>query len=111
MNRRGFLTSILAAGVAPAIVRADSLMRIVPMDAAFFYLDPTVPPYPGPASMVKLYSVAGELLPELDLVGRQLKRSYLSFNKDGLFCVETKVETLPPGITAENINAYLQETE
>lgn len=28
MNRRGFLGSILALGVAPAIVRADSLMRI-----------------------------------------------------------------------------------
>lgn len=29
MDRRGFLGSILAACVAPAIVRADSLMRIV----------------------------------------------------------------------------------
>ncbi len=32
MNRRGFLGSILALGAAPAIVRADSLMRIVPLD-------------------------------------------------------------------------------
>lgn len=32
MNRRSFLGSILAAAVAPAIVRADSLMRIVPRD-------------------------------------------------------------------------------
>jgi hypothetical protein len=32
MNRRGFLSSILALGAAPAIVRADSLMRIVPHD-------------------------------------------------------------------------------
>lgn len=31
-TRRGFLGSILALGVAPAIVRADSLMRIVPRD-------------------------------------------------------------------------------
>lgn len=30
MDRRGFLGSILALGAAPAIVRADSLMRIVP---------------------------------------------------------------------------------
>jgi len=30
MNRRSFLSSILALGAAPAIVRADSLMRIVP---------------------------------------------------------------------------------
>lgn len=29
MNRRGFLGSILALAAAPAIVRADSLMRIV----------------------------------------------------------------------------------
>lgn len=32
MNRRGFLGSILALGAAPAIVRADSLMRLVPVD-------------------------------------------------------------------------------
>lgn len=32
MNRRGFLSGILALGAAPAIVRADSLMRIVPID-------------------------------------------------------------------------------
>ena len=32
MNRRGFIGSILALGVAPAIVRADSLMRVVPRD-------------------------------------------------------------------------------
>ncbi len=32
MNRRGFLTSILALGAAPAIVRADALMRVVPVD-------------------------------------------------------------------------------
>lgn len=30
MNRRGFIGAILAAGVAPAIVRTDSLMRIIP---------------------------------------------------------------------------------
>lgn len=29
MNRRGFLGSILAAAAAPAIVRAESLMRII----------------------------------------------------------------------------------
>ena len=32
INRRGFLSSILALGAAPAIVRADSLMRIVSRD-------------------------------------------------------------------------------
>ena len=33
MNRRGFLASILALGAAPAIVRADSLMKIIPRSA------------------------------------------------------------------------------
>src|SRR5690349_5897100 len=32
MNRRGFLGTILAACAAPAIVRADSLMRIIPVE-------------------------------------------------------------------------------
>jgi hypothetical protein len=32
MNRRGFLGSILALGAAPAIVRADSLMKMLPME-------------------------------------------------------------------------------
>ncbi len=31
MNRRGFLGAILALGAAPAIVRAESLMRIKPV--------------------------------------------------------------------------------
>jgi len=33
MNRRGFLGAILATACAPAIVRADALMRIVPREA------------------------------------------------------------------------------
>lgn len=37
MNRRSFISSILALGTAPAIVRADSLMRIVPMDTVVEY--------------------------------------------------------------------------
>ena len=32
MNRRGFLQTCLALAAAPAIVRADSLMRIVPRE-------------------------------------------------------------------------------
>lgn len=32
MNRRSFMNSILALSMAPAIVRADSLMRIIPKD-------------------------------------------------------------------------------
>ena len=36
MNRRSFLGSILALGAAPAIVRADALMRIVPRETGIF---------------------------------------------------------------------------
>jgi hypothetical protein len=40
MNRRGFIGSILAAAVAPAIVRADSLMRIVPRETTILLVGP-----------------------------------------------------------------------
>lgn len=51
MNRRGFLQSCLALAAAPAIVRADSLMRIVPRDAGIITFDGcdqwmAVPPVP-----------------------------------------------------------------
>lgn len=39
MNRRSFLATILTSAVAPAIVRADSLMRIVPRDALMLGVD------------------------------------------------------------------------
>lgn len=35
LTRRGFLKGILLAGIAPAIVRADSLMRIIPTETLF----------------------------------------------------------------------------
>ena len=40
MNRRGFLSSIILAAAAPAIVRAGSLMRVVPRDTAILQLAP-----------------------------------------------------------------------
>lgn len=44
MNRRGFLGAILAAAVAPAIVRADALMRIVPRETTVHHWDVTCEP-------------------------------------------------------------------
>jgi hypothetical protein len=38
-GRRGFLLQCLALAAAPAIVRADSLMRLVPRDALVMGLD------------------------------------------------------------------------
>lgn len=43
MTRRSFLGTILAAAVAPAIVRADSLMRIVPRETLFMDADLLLP--------------------------------------------------------------------
>lgn len=39
MNRRGFLGAILAAGCAPAIVRAESLMRVRQLDSGILIPD------------------------------------------------------------------------
>lgn len=49
MNRRGFLNGILATGMAPAIVRSESLMKIwVPSQEIIIdtggYLLPPIPP-------------------------------------------------------------------
>ncbi len=49
MNRRGFLGTILAAAVAPAIVRADSLMRVIPREASILFGDYDVEVVAGPA--------------------------------------------------------------
>lgn len=38
MDRRTFLGTMLAACAAPAIVRADSLMRIVPIKAPYYVM-------------------------------------------------------------------------
>lgn len=59
MNRRGFLGSILAACAAPAIVRADSLMRVVPTETVIAF-----PPYSMTVVMEEFdanYSIAGAL--------------------------------------------------
>ena len=42
MDRRGFIGSILAACAAPAIVRADSLMRVMPRDVAIIQIEPAL---------------------------------------------------------------------
>lgn len=39
MNRRGFLQTCLALAAAPAIVRADSLMRVVPRNTTVLTFD------------------------------------------------------------------------
>ena len=55
VTRRGFIGSILALGVAPAIVRADSLMRIVSRDTAI--LLPSADIYPSNYGMARIDSI------------------------------------------------------
>lgn len=43
-TRRSFIGSILALGAAPAIVRADSLMRVVPVSAGIWVPDVAIQP-------------------------------------------------------------------
>ena len=40
MNRRGFLASMFAACAAPALVRAESLMRVVPTSVIYYSTPP-----------------------------------------------------------------------
>jgi hypothetical protein len=63
LDRRGFLTGILAACAAPAIVRADSLMRIVPRNTLVFHPDSFSLVIPGNSQWI----FGGEWTPELDL--------------------------------------------
>lgn len=59
MNRRGFLQGILAAGMAPAIVRASSLMKLAPSG---LLLPPPFTPLELGDGTLELYSAGGTLL-------------------------------------------------
>lgn len=81
MNRRGFLAGILAACAAPAIVRADSLMRIVPMDAPILLGDYDViveagPSYGGP--QLDINAIRREVL----RIAHEKARFISSINRD-----------------------------
>jgi len=63
MNRRGFLGSILALAAAPAIVRADSLMRIVPREFAGIDLS-AAPSMAGLIRATRQYDIARDVIVE-----------------------------------------------
>ena len=46
ITRRSFLTSILALGVAPAVVKASSIMRVRPLIVPDWVMGPTIGPVP-----------------------------------------------------------------
>lgn len=57
MNRRGFLQTIIATATAPAIVRADSLMRVIPQETTLYV------PETGPIILVPGRMVASTTRP------------------------------------------------
>lgn len=77
ISRRSFLSGILAACAAPAIVRADSLMRIVPMETTVI-----------PAGWAPGYWMTKDELaalyppPEIDLTGMVREMSQYDIYRD-----------------------------
>lgn len=63
MNRRGFLSSILALAAAPAIVRADSLMRIVPREFVGIDLS-AAPSMTGLVRATRMFDIARDVIVE-----------------------------------------------
>lgn len=66
MNRRGFLQSCLIACAAPAIVRADSLMRILPSSTSIYL------PQSGIAMLVPKTVSASISIPRTSFLDLQL---------------------------------------
>lgn len=112
MNRRGFLGSILAAAVAPAIVRADSLMRIVPRDTLFLDADMTLLPYQQEifGRLFKLPLAAVSAMCSMDEIDTTTLFSSVKNYHAGLRYVAAEVELVLPlgydkitGLDAEGI--------
>ena len=61
MNRRGFLGGILAIAAAPAIVRADSLMRVVPRETTV-WIGVDVGAVPGDIAILTPAAITREAL-------------------------------------------------
>lgn len=74
MNRRGFLSSILALGAAPAIVRADSLMRVVPRETLI--LGPVLFEPVGEVSGISIYNKYLNRLPMHDEIVRRWTEAF-----------------------------------
>ena len=71
-NRRGFFGAMLAAAAAPAIVRAESLMKIyvppqeIVLSKAHVVHDLNTYTYKGKSSILTRQQLLDELLPELN---------------------------------------------
>ena len=79
MNRRGFLGSILALGAAPAIVRADALMRIIPRDASVLYvLDSSVQFYESDLALTLDEFSSRYIQPAMAIIRQDIENEMLS---------------------------------
>lgn len=87
MNRRGFLASILAAGAAPAIIKADSLMRL---------WAPTAPPdwsFTSSEMILTLEDYSSRLLiPAVDLI------EALTYNQALAAAIDWSKKTISAGM-------------
>ena len=71
MNRRGFLQSILALSAAPAIVRADALMRVIQWDTEILTV--------GGTGIYSVSLIAKETLPLLEnnlVLANSIRKNY-----------------------------------
>jgi hypothetical protein len=81
VNRRGFLGSILALGAAPAIVRADSLMRIVAQETTIYVPD-SAPLLLVPDMSFVTHAVRGlHSRVEIDLLVQAILRDSLRYGR------------------------------
>lgn len=82
MNRRGFLGSILALGAAPAIVRADSLMRIVPMDGVIVHRIPPMVMFPNPTFTGSVILTVDQITAEALRIAHERAQFINSINRE-----------------------------
>lgn len=98
MNRRSFLQSILAFCAAPAIVRADSLMRVVPRETTVLvYQDVWAPARLLEASVISCPDVI-----EVMSLGPSTLHTLLSSSR---YCAESIALELPPNADVHKLFA------
>ena len=98
-TRRNFLGSILALGAAPAIVRADALMRVVPVGTLVLKAaDVSLSPVDFDRDTIKailVYSDAGDPGGHRSAVGRLIYGPELLLDSDS-WSILARIKVPPP---------------
>lgn len=102
MNRRGFLGSILALAAAPAIVRADSLMRIVPVETVVIPAESALTEA-ALRDMIRRVWVAGGI-PEVIRCSPEAARTL-----DGLAGVATRISSVADLSRVPSLSYYVSD--